>query len=272
MTRRWRVTAATAEATEVTARLQEYGLCIVDGLADAGTMAALGAELTPLFEAIPMEGNGTAAPRNRTRRIHSRLLASSPSYGALVLHPLVRAVCGKILGPHCVRDQLSSVQGIEVWPGAGAQELHRDDAIFRMPRPRPEMELNAMWAVDDFTAENGATRVIPGSHRWADGRKPGPADAVVVAEMPVGSVLIWLGSTWHGAGANASPRPRRGGYVGYSLGWLRQEETLYLALPPAVARCLPEPLQRLIGYELKGTMTLGWLDGGDPRRVLEVDR
>jgi ectoine hydroxylase-related dioxygenase (phytanoyl-CoA dioxygenase family) len=280
----WRMTAASAEAADVTARLQEHGLCIVEGLGDAATMSALGAELAPLFEAIPMEENGGpmeengpmsgngAAPRNRTRRVHSRLLASSPAYGALVLHSLVRAVCGEILGPHCVRDQLSSVQGIEVWPGAGAQELHRDDAIFRMPRPRPEMELNAMWAVDGFTAENGATRIIPGSHRWEDGRKPGPADEVVAAEMPAGSVLIWLGSTWHGAGANGSRRPRRGAYVGYSLGWLRQEETLYLALPPAVARELPEPLQRLIGYELKGTMTLGWLDGGDPRRVLEEGR
>lgn len=268
----WRLTATSATAADVTARLQAHGLCIVEGLADAAAMAALGSELAPLFDAIPMGGNGAPAPRNRTRRIHSRLLASSPCYGALVLHPLVRAVCGEILGPHCVRDQLSSVQGIEVWPGAAAQELHRDDAIFRMPRPRPEMELNAMWAVDDFTAGNGATRVIPGSHRWEDGRKPGPAEEVVAAEMPAGSVLIWLGSTWHGAGANGSLRPRRGAYVGYSLGWLRQEETLYLALPPAVARNLPEALQRLIGYELKGTMTLGWLDGGDPRRVLEEGR
>ena len=269
MTGGWRMTAASADAAEVAARLQEHGLCIVEGLADAATMAALGAELAPLFEAIPMTGD---APRNRTRRVHSRLLASSPSYGALVLHPLVRAVCAEVLGPHCVRDQLSSVQGIEVWPGASAQELHRDDAIFRMPRPRPEMELNAMWAVDAFTAENGATRVVPGSHRWEDGRKPSPADETIAAEMPAGSALIWLGSTWHGAGANGSRRPRRGAYVGYSLGWLRQEETLYLALPPAVARGLPEPLQRLIGYELKGTMTLGWLDGGDPRRVLEEGR
>ena len=120
MTGGWRMTAASADAAEVAARLQEHGLCIVEGLADAGTMAALGTELAPLFEAIPMEGNATPAPRNRTRRVHSRLLASSPSYGALVLHPLVRAVCAEVLGPHCVRDQLSSVQGIEVWPGASA--------------------------------------------------------------------------------------------------------------------------------------------------------
>jgi len=247
-----------------TAILQEHGLCIVGRLVDAATVERFGSELAPHFDALPL-----AEARNRTKRIHSRTLATSPTYGALVLHPLVRSVCERILGPNCVRDQLSSIQGIEVWPGAADQDLHRDDAIFRMPRPRPEMELNAIWAVDDFTAENGATRVVPGSHRWDDARKPGPDDPIVAADMPAGSVLLWLGSTWHGAGANRSSRPRRGAYVGYSLGWLRQEETLYLALPPAVARTLPEPLQRLIGYELKGTMTLGWLDGGDPRRVLE---
>lgn len=259
----WRASEA-AGAEAVAAILREHGFCAVERLADAATIGALAEELTPHFDALPLAG-----AKNRTRRIHSRTLATSPTYGALVLHPLVRAVCGQILGPNCVRDQLSSIQGIEVWPGAADQDLHRDDAIFRMPRPRPEMELNALWAVDDFTAANGATRIVPGSHRWDDARRPAPEDAVAVAEMAAGSVLIWLGSTWHGAGANQSDRPRRGAYVGYSLGWLRQEETLYLALPPGVARTLPEPLQRLIGYELKGTMTLGWLDGGDPRRALE---
>lgn len=259
----WRTTAE-AGAQAVTAILLQHGLCIVERAADAAAIGRLRDELAPHFDALPLE-----SARNRTRRIHSRTLATSPSYGALVLHRLVRAVCAAVLGPNCVRDQLSSIQGIEVWPGAGEQDLHRDDAIFRMPRPRPEMELNAMWAVDDFTAANGATRIVPGSHRWDDARKPGPEDAVAIAGMPAGSVLVWLGSTWHGAGANLGAHPRRGAYVGYSLGWLRQEETLYLALPPAIARTLPEPLQRLIGYELKGTMTLGWLDGGDPRRALE---
>jgi ectoine hydroxylase-related dioxygenase (phytanoyl-CoA dioxygenase family) len=259
----WRTTEA-ASAEAVAAILQEHGLCIVERLADAATMEAIRRELAPHFDPLALDG-----ARNRTRRVHSRTLATSPTYGALVLNALVRSVCGLILGPNCVRDQLSSIQGIEVWPGAEDQDLHRDDAIFRMKRPRPEMELNAMWAVDDFTALNGATRAVPGSHRWDDARKPGPEDAIAVAEMPAGSVLLWLGSTWHGAGANRSGRPRRGAYIGYSLGWLRQEETLYLALPPAVARTLPEPLQRLIGYELKGTMTLGWLDGGDPRRALD---
>ena len=89
--------------------------------------------------------------------------------------------------------------------------------------------------------------------------------------MPKGSVLLWLGSTWHGAGANRTDLPRIGVYAGYSLGWLRQEEMMYLALPPETVRPMAETLQRLIGYELKGTSTLGWLDGRDPRDVLGLD-
>src|SRR5258708_27239204 len=118
----WRL-EGTAEAEKVAARLREHGACILEAAADAATIGALRGELAPQFDAIP-----TDRIRNRTRRIHSRVLAGSPSFGRLVLHPLVRAVCAIILGPNCVKDQLSSVQGIEVWPGAGAQDLHRDDA------------------------------------------------------------------------------------------------------------------------------------------------
>jgi ectoine hydroxylase-related dioxygenase (phytanoyl-CoA dioxygenase family) len=90
--------------------------------------------------------------------------------------------------------------------------------------------------------------------------------------MTAGSALFWLGSTWHGAGANTTDTPRIGVYAGYSLGWLKQEELMQVALPPETARSMPEVLQRLIGYELKGTITLGWLDGQDPRAVLGLDQ
>lgn len=127
-----------------------------------------------------------------------------------------------------------------------------------------------MWAITDFRIENGATRVVPGSHAWPSGQTP-KLHSETAAAMPGGSALLWLGSTWHGAGANRSTHPRMGVYAGYSLGWLRQEESMTLALPPEVARAFREPLQRLVGYELKGTHTLGWLDGRDPRDVLGLD-
>ena len=248
------------------AALEADGYAIVEGLADKAALAALTAELRSQFDALDLESCG-----NRTRRIHSRVLADAPTLQQRMIDPVVTGVMDRLLGPNCVRYQLSSIQGIEVFPGAKDQSLHRDDDIFRLPHPHPVFEVNVMWAVTDFTAENGATRVVPGSHLWPTGRKPDPGIEIAAA-MPAGSLLLWLGSTWHGAGANRTDRTRIGMYAGYSLGWLRQEETMYLALPPDAVRPMPEALQRLVGYELKGTITLGWLDGGDPRKALGLDR
>ncbi len=245
--------------------LQDNGYAVIDGLVDGSVMTTLTNDLAPYFAATEI-----GAGDNRTKRIHSRILASSPTLQDLAAHPVMLGVLDTMLGPNCVRYQISSVQGIEVHPGAGDQNLHRDDDIFRLPHPHPCFEVNIMWAVTDFTTENGATRVVPGSHRLATSDHPDPADAVP-AEMPAGSILMWQGATWHGAGANRTQTPRIGLYTGYSLGWLRQEEMMYLALPPDTVRAMPETLQRLIGYELKGTMTLGWLDGRDPRAVLGLD-
>ena len=254
---------AIAEAA-VTA-LEHDGYAVVDGLADAGTMERLASELRPAFDAL-----APAELRNRTRRVHSRVVARSPELQRLLIAPAILGVLDRMLGPHCVRYQLSSAQGIEILPGAADQELHRDDDIFRLPHPHVCFEINAMWAVTAFTAENGATRVVPGSHLLPSGVKPDAAQAVQVAMRP-GSLLLWQGATWHGAGANRTAMPRIGLYAGYSLGWLRQEEMVYLALPPDAVRPMPEVLQRLIGYELKGSTTLGWLDGRDPRAVLGLD-
>jgi ectoine hydroxylase-related dioxygenase (phytanoyl-CoA dioxygenase family) len=254
-----------ARVASAVAGLEKVGYAIVGNLTDGATMAAIGEELAPHFAAVPPEARG-----NATTRIHSRVLADAPILQQQLIDPVVHGVMARLLGPHCVRWQLSSVQGIAVHPGATEQGLHRDDDIFRLPHPHPVFEVNVMWAVTDFTAQNGATRVVPDSHLWPSGRTPEP-DSAVPAEMEAGSALFWLGSTWHGAGANRSQNVRIGFYAGYSLGWLRQEETMVLALPPETVAPMPEVLQRLIGYELKGSMTLGWLDGRDPRKVLGMD-
>lgn len=249
----------------VVAALEADGYAIVPNLASPAAMKKVAAELGRHFDALDPQTCG-----NRTRRIHSRVLAGAPELQQRMVDPLVMAVMDRLLGPNCIRYQLSSVQGIDVHPGARDQNLHRDDDIFRLPHPHPIFEINVMWAITDFTEANGATRVVAGSHLWPSGQKPDP-ESTIAAEMAAGSALFWLGSTWHGAGANQTDRPRTGFYAGYSLGWLRQEELLYLALPPETVRDMPEALQRLVGYEMKGTHTLNWLDGRDPRKVLELD-
>jgi len=136
--------------------------------------------------------------------------------------------------------------------------VHRDQWAFDFfPFPAGfEVECHTMWAMNDFTEENGATRVVPGSHRFEDRLRFTDADTVP-AEMTKGSVLLYLGSLYHGGGANRSDAPRRGVNVGYTLSWLRQEENQYLACPPEVARELPEALARLAGYR-RGAYALGY--------------
>ena len=123
-----------------------------------------------------------------------------------------------------------------------------------------------MWALDDFTAANGATRLVPGSHRWGE-RRPDPAPTVT-AEMPAGSVMFYLGSLWHGGGANTTDRTRLGVILEYVAAWLRPQENHVLGVPREIARALPERLQELLGYNIYPPF-LGYVDGRHPRRVLE---
>jgi ectoine hydroxylase-related dioxygenase (phytanoyl-CoA dioxygenase family) len=144
--------------------------------------------------------------------------------------------------------QLSISRAIQLRPGAAAQALHRDDTSHLRTHPGPESRVRIMVAASEFTARNGATRVIPGSARRDDERPPSGHETVP-AQMRPGSALPWLGSTYHGAGANASGAPRTGLSYAYDLGNLRQEENQYLSVPLDVVRGYPEDIQRLLGYE-----------------------
>jgi ectoine hydroxylase-related dioxygenase (phytanoyl-CoA dioxygenase family) len=163
--------------------------------------------------------------------------------------------------------QLSAPTGIEIGPGEVAQPLHPDDALYPIPRPHQELVVNVMWPLEDFTAANGATRVVPGSHRWVD-ETPGPDTPTVPVEMPAGSALIYLGSLWHGGGANTTDRPRIGVVLHYGLAWLRSVENHVLAVPRDVVAGLSPRLQELLGYNISSAF-IGYVDGRHPRKVLE---
>jgi ectoine hydroxylase-related dioxygenase (phytanoyl-CoA dioxygenase family) len=142
--------------------------------------------------------------------------------------------------------------------------------MFGFEHPGREAMINCMWAVDDFTAENGATLLVLGSHKWPRDRRP-EAHEITQGEMPKGSVLIYFGSLLHGGGANCTARPRTGIVISYCLGWLRQAENQYLAVPPDIARTLPDELQRLLGYFVHEP-NLGCVEGEDPIRLLKDGR
>ncbi|MDG1438519.1 MAG: phytanoyl-CoA dioxygenase family protein [Emcibacteraceae bacterium] len=169
----------------------------------------------------------------------------------LLAHPCVMDVVGAILHPYCENFQVGTSTSIEIHPGEKNQELHRDGDVYPILIPGIEYQVSAMWALDDFTEENGATRVVPGSHdmRSIDNVSE---DDVVQAVMPKGSVLFYMGSTIHGGGANKSKLSRSGMISTYSLGWLRQEENQYLSIPREVADSYPDHVRRLLGYQSHG--------------------
>jgi ectoine hydroxylase-related dioxygenase (phytanoyl-CoA dioxygenase family) len=127
-----------------------------------------------------------------------------------------------------------------------------------------------MWPLDEFTAANGATRLVAGSHAWPPGRRPAPADTIITATISPGSALFYLGSLWHGGGANTTDASRLGVILEYAAGWLRPQENHCLAVPRAVARELPQRLQELLGYNIYPPF-VGYVDGAHPRKVLTAD-
>jgi ectoine hydroxylase-related dioxygenase (phytanoyl-CoA dioxygenase family) len=181
--------------------------------------------------------------------------------------PVLLALCDRVLLPSCARYQLNLGHLLQRGPGSDDQWLHRDEAVWNdVPKPAPELQLASVIAFVDFTRENGATRVVPGSHRWPDRllspaeqvRLPPPApEQIAYAEMPAGSAVVYLGGTIHAGGANATTVERRGAHLSYCLGWLRTEENNYLSVPPAVAATLPRQAQEVLGYAVHDSIDRG---------------
>lgn len=243
-----------ADLHDILAALRRDGAVILRELAPPDMAGRVAAELRPYFDA---EGTKPQNDFNgyKTLRV-SGILARSRTASELIAHPRLMEIADAILLPHCINYRIGSTTAIEIWPGEAAQLLHRDDVIYPVRIPGLELQISTNWALTDFTIENGATRLVPGSHQWKESGHP-TEDDVVRAAMPKGSVLVYLGSVLHGGGANATNRPRMGLVNTYSLGWLRQEENHYLTVPHEVAMGYPERIRRLMGYQGHGRL-LGW--------------
>ncbi|HEX5095982.1 MAG TPA: phytanoyl-CoA dioxygenase family protein, partial [Acidimicrobiia bacterium] len=223
------VVSADASTDEVETALRSAGCVVVERLLSDAFVDAVNAELDPYVAATAVGADDFAGVN--TKRTGA-LLARSPGFREMAIHPTVTGALDRVLADHATSYQLHLTQVIEIGPGSPAQLVHRDQWAFDFfPFPQGyEVECHTMWAMQDFTEENGATRVIPGSNTWADKLRPTLEETVPV-EMPKGSVMLYLGSLYHGGGPNRSNAPRRGVNVGYTLSWLRQEENQYLACP-----------------------------------------
>lgn len=253
--------ALTREATveEAVAAVDRDGYVLIEGLMDREWVEAARADLQRVLAE-------TSTGRNSfegfsTRRVYA-LFAKTRFFDGPGTHPLVLGVLDHVLGHY----QFSAPVGIQIGPGEVAQVLHRDDDVYPLPRTGRDVVVNTMWPLDDFTVENGATRFVPGSHRWEPGRTA-TEEETTAAVMPAGSVLIYVGNLIHGGGANTTDAPRLGVILEYAASWLRPQENHVLAVPQEIVRELPERLQELLGYNIHPPF-LGYVDGRHPRRSL----
>jgi ectoine hydroxylase-related dioxygenase (phytanoyl-CoA dioxygenase family) len=239
------------------------GYVIIEGVLDLGEVARARDDLARVLAQTPTGRNDFEG--FATQRVYA-LFAKTRTFDEIAIQPLVLGLLDRVL----VNYQLSAPVGIQIGPGEKAQVLHRDDSVYPLPKPHQTVVVNSMWPLDDFTASNGATRLVPGSHLWEDGRRPDTDADVIVAEMPAGSAMFYPGNLWHGGGDNETDRPRLGVILEYVASWLRPQENHYLAVPRAVVRELPERLQELLGYNIYPPF-LGYVDGRHPRSVLTKD-
>ena len=255
----------TSDPAAIVEQVKADGAVIIDDLLDEARLDALRSELEPWVEATP-GGRDDFTGRRTTRT--GALVARSSACREVVMEPLVLALANDFLAPFTNRIQLHLTQVIRIQPGQGAQPLHRDRLAWGGYIPSSiEPQFNTIWALTDFTAENGATRVVPGSNDWDDDQRRATADEKTQAEMKAGSVLLYTGSVIHGGGENRSDADRIGVNLTYTLGWLRTEENQYLSCPPEVAKELDPELQELLGYTM-GNYALGYYS--EPGTVPEV--
>jgi ectoine hydroxylase-related dioxygenase (phytanoyl-CoA dioxygenase family) len=248
---------------DIANQLETDGYAILENYLTPDDVAAKRADLERILATNPTGRNDFEG--FATQRIYA-VFAKTRTFDAQATDPLINGVLEKVLGPGFL---LSAPVGIAIGPGEKAQPIHRDDGVYPVRRPHRELVVNTMWALDDFTEANGATVVIPGSHRWIDER-PGEDSPIVRAVMPAGSVMLFAGSIYHGGGANTTDRTRLGVILEFCAGWVRPQENHILGVPKEIVAGLDPRLQELLGYSVLGL--LGNVDGRNPKKYIDDAR
>lgn len=240
--------------------IERDGYVVVEGLLTAAACAEIKAAVRPHLN---KSGRNSFAGL-RTRRLYN-LLTKTRVCDALVEHPRILALPDRLFLPNYL---LSQLQAIDIHSGEQAQLLHHDDGMYPIPRPRPPLSAATIWAIDAFTDDNGATVVVPESHRWDSDRRPTEVDRQISVVMPPGSCVFFVGTLWHGGGANHTDQSRLAITAQYCEPWLRPQENFTLSTPRETVQLVSEDLRRILGYSIHPPF-VGMVDGVHPKRLLE---
>jgi ectoine hydroxylase-related dioxygenase (phytanoyl-CoA dioxygenase family) len=244
-------------------RIERDGYTIVEGAIEPERVAALSEDLLRLERALAIRPSDNDFEGRSTWRIYN-LLAHGPLYEEVPVHPAVLPIVEGVLDDGCLVSSLSS---ISIGADQTAQPIHADDQLIDLDKPHRAIICNTMWALTDFTEANGATRLVPGSHKADHSPRYGARYDSIPAEMAAGSVLIWHGSLWHGGGANTTRERRVGIAMNYCAGFLRQQENQQLGIPREIAARFSPRLRRLVGYGVYRHL-IGHIDKRDPAELL----
>jgi len=255
-----------AELRAHTGRIQDEGYTILERVIEPELVDALVEDLYRIERRYGIQAAKNLFEGRKTGRIYN-LLVHGKLYERIPVHENVLPLGERLLDPGCLVSSLSS---IAICPGERAQPIHSDDQLIPIPRPHPPLVCNTMWALTDFTAENGATRLVPGSHRFDSHPVIGEQYDTIAAEMPKGSVLVWNGSLWHGGGANRTNERRIGIAMNYCAGFIRQQENQQLGIPREIAKGFSQRLRELVGYSVYNGL-IGHIDKRSPMFLLEED-
>ncbi len=248
------------------ANINRDGFTIIGDFLDAATLAEVRAGVAPH---LGRHRGRNAFEGFTTERVYT-LVGRGKVFECIAQEPRLLALIGRFLAPNFL---LSAAQAIQIHPGEAEQGLHSDDSFYKVPRPRPPLSVSMICAIDDFTQENGATMIVPGSHTW------GPVDQGALPKaqaekrpvvMKAGSCIVFPGTLIHGGGANRSNAPRLAITYQYCEGWLRQQENFFLAIPRDIAKTMPPRVRELLGYSIWPSF-MGMVTAYHPERIFDDD-
>jgi len=246
----------TTDYKKATADLDEHGYCLIEGALAPDKLDAVRTRLVGQAAAEVADGTDYVYEGGANQRVWT-LLNKGEVFEELAQDPLILKLMGHMLGPDFL---LSNIDANIAGPGGEPMFLHADQSFVPPPWPPYPLVANVMWMLDDFTPENGATRIVPGSHKLGQGPDWSKLPETVPVCGPAGTAFVFEGRLWHQTGANTTESERRHGILAYYCRpFMRQQENWFVSLEPEVLERATFTLRHMLGWDIY--FSLGMVDG-----------